>query len=233
MRKQSFTPEQYGIFLASNRGNQSWSFGATKNQNRTWGIWLEGKNMRASLLVVFLAMAASTAALANSITIGQLQFLGTNPQGVSAFKVILDTSGVTASPLTLQNLTLIENRSAQDTGTITSPITILFLGGPGFRLPACPCESLQIDLFFPTADKVITFQLAGGGLFTTNSRPKFFLRPLPGQKFLSAGESASIVLTSVPEPGTLALFAGGLAVMFSLRRRNRCQEDRRQFGTYW
>jgi hypothetical protein len=44
-------------------------------------------------------------ARADSITIGQIQFLGTE-QGVSAFKVTLDTTGVTAGPLTFTDLFL-------------------------------------------------------------------------------------------------------------------------------
>ena len=189
--------------------------------------------MRAYVLLAFFGLIAPVAR-ANNITIGQFQFLGTNPQGISAFEVALDTTGITALPLTLQNLTLIENNSAQSTGSITSPVTILFLGGSVFPLSACPCKLLQVDLFFPTYDKVFTLQLAGGGVFTTSSRPKFFLRPLPGQRYLSAGQSASIVLTSVPEPGTLALFSGGLAAVFYGRRWNRPLERRmavRNLGT--
>jgi hypothetical protein len=163
------------------------------------------------ILIACIVVAASTGARANSISIGQIQFLGTNSQGVSAFKVTLDTDGITAFPLVFQDLRLIENGGAQNTGAITSPVAILFLGGPGFRLPACPCKSLQTDLFFPTPNKEFSFELAGGTLFTTNSRPKFFLLPLPGQKFLSAGESVPIVLTSVPEPATFSLLGLGLA----------------------
>lgn len=102
----------------------------------------------------------------------------------------LNMTGITAFPLILQNLMLIENSCAQSTGNITSPVTILFLGGSGFPMPACPCKSLQVDLFLHTDDQVFTLQLASGGVFTTSSRPKFLLRPLAGQKFLSAGQSA-------------------------------------------
>jgi len=183
------------------------------------------KKMRAYVLLSFLGLIAPVAR-ANSITIGQFQFLGTNPQAISAFKVTLDTTGITAFPLILQNLMLIENSRAQSTGNIASPVTILFLGGSNFPMPACPCKSLQVDLFTPTDDNVFTLQLTSGGVFMTSSRPKFLLRPLPGQKFLSAGQSASMVLTSVPEPGTLTLFSGGLAVVFYRRRWNRPPERR-------
>ena len=185
--------------------------------------------MRAYVLLAFLGLIAPVAR-ANSITIGQFQFLGTNPQGISAFKVTLDTTGITAFPLILQNLMLIENSRAQSTGNITSPVTILFLGGSDFPMPACPCKSLQVDLFTPTDDKVFTLQLASGGVFMTSSRPRFLLRPLAGQKFLSAGQSASIVLTSVPEPGTLALFSGGLGLVFYWHRWKSGRQIGGQFG---
>jgi len=184
--------------------------------------------MRPYVLLAFVSLIAPVAR-ANSITIGQFQFLGTNPQGTSAFKVTIDTTGVTAFPLILQNLMLIVNSHAQNTGSITSPVTILFLGGSGFPLPACPCKSLQVDLFLPTDDNVFTLQLANGGAFTTSSRPKFLLRPLAGQKFLSPGQSASIVLTSVPEPGTLALFSG-LGMVFYGRRWKSGRQNGGQFG---
>jgi len=177
--------------------------------------------MRAYLLLVGFLAAAATLAEANSITIGQLEFLGTNPQGTSAFKVTLDSNGITASPLMLKNLVLSESGRAQSSGSITFPAAILFVAGPGFVLPACPCKYVQIDLFLPTQGRVFTLQLANGALFTTSSTPKFFLRPLPGQKFLSAGESAPIVLTSVPEPGAMALISGGLAVLCYRRRKRR------------
>jgi len=177
--------------------------------------------MRTFFLFAFLT-AAVTGAEANSITIGQIQFLGTNSQGVSAFKVILNTTGVTASSVTLRNLTLIEKGTAESTGTITLPATILFLGGAGFKLPACPCKSAQIKLFFDTQQKTITLQLADGELFVTNSKPVFFLLPLPKQRFLTAGQSEPIVLTSVPEPAAVTLFSGGLALLLYLQRSSRC-----------
>jgi hypothetical protein len=129
----------------------------------------------------------------------------------------------TASALTFKDLRLIEGGRAENTGSVTSPVAILFLAAPGLRLPPCPCRSLELDLFFPTTHKTFSFELAGGDLFTTKSRPKFFLRPLPGQRFLSSGESAPVVLTSVPEPATLFLFAAGLAATLHRARSNRAR----------
>jgi hypothetical protein len=136
--------------------------------------------MRTFLQFAFVA-AAVTSAGANSIAIGQIQFFGTNPQGVSAFKVILNSTGVTASPLTLRNLTLIENGIAEKTGTVTLPTAILFLTGAGFRLPPCPCKSAEIELSFPTQKNTFTFQLADDELLVSRSTPVFFLRALPGK----------------------------------------------------
>jgi hypothetical protein len=177
--------------------------------------------MRTFLLFAFLTAAVSSAG-ANSIAIGQIQFLGTNSQGVSAFKVILDTTGVTASALTLRNLKLIENGSAESTGNLTSPVTLLFLAGAGFRLPPCPCKSAEIELSFPTQKKTFALQLANGELFVTRSTPVFFLRALPHHRFLIAGQSEPLVLTSVPEPASLTLFSGGLALLLYTQRSSWC-----------
>jgi hypothetical protein len=174
--------------------------------------------MYAKALIAVVVTFASTAAHANTIDAGKLQFLGTNSQGVSAFKVTLNTTGITSSPLILENLTLTENGRAESTGMITSPIAVLFLGGAGFTLPPCPCTSLKMLLSFPTTSKFFTFPLANGTLFTTNAKPAFVLLPLHGQKFLSAGETEIIALTSVPEPSSFALLGSGLLIMMASHR---------------
>jgi hypothetical protein len=174
--------------------------------------------MYAKALIAVVVAFASTAAHANTIDIGNLQFLGTNSQGVSAFKVTLNTTGITSSPLILENLTLTENGRAASTGMITSPIAVLFLGGAGFTLPPCPCTSLKMLLSFPTTSKFFTFPLANGTLFTTNAKPTFVLLPVPGQKFLSAGETEIIALTSVPEPSSFALLGSGLLILMASHR---------------
>lgn len=182
--------------------------------------------MRTLALVVFLA-AAVTGAAANSITIGQIQFLGTNSQGVSAFKVILNTTGITASALTLRNLEFIENGTAESAGSLTSPVTLLFLAGADFRLPPCPCKSAEIELYFPTQDKTFILQLANGEPFVTRSTPVFFLRALPHHRFLIAGQSEPLALTSVPEPASFGLFSIGLALLLYRQRSSGCNHTRR------
>lgn len=174
--------------------------------------------MKAKILILVAVAFVRLAALANTIDIGSLQFLGTNPQGVSAFKITLNTAGITSSPLGFKDLTLGENHHSENTGMITSPTAILFLGAAGFALPPCPCPSVKVALSFPTSSKFFTFQLADGSLFTTNAQPHFVLLPLPGQRFLSAGESKAISLVSVPEPGSFALLVSGLAVLMAVRR---------------
>jgi hypothetical protein len=95
--------------------------------------------------LIGVALFLSSCCWANSISIGQLQYLGTE-QGVSAFKVSLDTTGITASPLNLRDLILSEQGKAEDTGAVMTPITLLFSGGPGLGLPACPCRSVGLEL---------------------------------------------------------------------------------------
>jgi hypothetical protein len=90
--------------------------------------------MRRWLVLVLMVGGATSAASANSITIGQLEYLGTNARAVSAFKVILDATGVTSTQLNLLNLTLSLNGVSQSTGPITTPSTQLFVGGPGSPL---------------------------------------------------------------------------------------------------
>jgi len=145
---------------------------------------------------------------ADSITIGEIQFLGTE-QGVSAFKVTLDTTGVTAGPLTFTDIFVSVQGSSQDTGSITTPVTFLFLGGSGFGLPACPCDSATVKIIL--SNQPITFTLADGTLFTAKAINISTLVAAGGE--LQPGETAPIVLTSVPEPATLVLLATGLPLI--------------------
>ena len=71
-------------------------------------------------------------AWATSISIGELQFLSTNSQGVSSYKVSFMTGGVTAQPLTFANVTLSVGAGHENTG----PISTVTNGIPGADL-AC------------------------------------------------------------------------------------------------
>jgi hypothetical protein len=182
--------------------------------------------MRQWLALLLMVGGATTVASANSITIGQLQYLGTNAQAASAFKVILDPTGVIGMQLNLLNLTLSVNGSSQGTGPITTPTTLLFVGGTDHVLPACPCAMVGLQLFLSADNKPVSFRLANGELFTTAGSASFLLVPPIGQRFLEPGNSLPITLTAVPEPCTLALVGTGLSVMFyrwqraSARRRD-------------
>ena len=107
-----------------------------------------------SLRLLLALLAGETASRSVSSNFSE------HPEGLSAFKVILDATGVTASPLALRNLTLIENGTAERTGSINLPASILFLAGAGFRLRPCLCKSAQIKLFFPTREETFTLLLA-------------------------------------------------------------------------
>ena len=177
------------------------------------------------LLVSVLALLAASAS-ANSITIGQLQYLGpdTNP----AFKVTLDVAGITAAPLGLTNLILTEHSKQESTGpisipTTTLPLAVLFVGGPPpFRLPVCPCSSISIQLVFTNGSAPVVITLANGQPFTVSPTETFVLRAAQGRN-LQPGASIPIVLTSVPEPSALILLSSGLGILVMTgRRRERC-----------
>jgi hypothetical protein len=169
--------------------------------------------MRRWLTLLVLVCGATGAAWGNSVTIGQLQYLGTNAQSVSAFKVILDPAGVFSSQLNLFNLSLSERDASQSTGAITTPTTLLFIGGPGQALPSCPCRMVGLELFLSGNNKPVILRLASGQLFTVPSITTVLLKPPVGRKFLEPGDSAPITLTAVPESGTMALMSTGLGLL--------------------
>lgn len=175
--------------------------------------------MRRWLALLLMVAGTTGTAWANSITIGQLQYLGTNLQGVSAFKVILDPTGMTSMQLGLSNLTLSVNEASQSAGALTTPTTLLFVGGPDRALPSCPCAMVGLQLFLSAGSNPITLQLANGELFTTPASTTLQLIPSTGRRFLEPGDSVPIKLTSVPEPGTLALLGIGLGIVAYRRKR--------------
>jgi hypothetical protein len=157
-------------------------------------------------------------AWATSITIGQLEYLSTT-QGISGYKVIFNTTGVTAQPLAFTNATLSVGGRHESTGPIgTATLPILFEGGPTLGLPACPCTSLRLLLLFP-GNTPITFTLANGQQFITSRVHVTLLLPASGM-VLMPGASAPIVLTAVPEPETWALMSTGLIAIWPRFRRS-------------
>ena len=89
---------------------------------------------------VIVLMFLATPALADSITIGTLSYLGPNSQGLSQFQIELDTNGVTAQPFT----------------GVVGVLGNKFFGGTAFTIPTtaaftetivsgvfnCPCSSI-------------------------------------------------------------------------------------------
>lgn len=176
------------------------------------------------LLVSVLALLPDSAS-ANSITIGQLQYLG--PDTIPEFEVTLDVAGITATPFGLTNLILTEHSKQESTGpisipTTTRPFAVLFVGGPPpFRLPACPCSSVSIQLVFTNGSAPVVITLANDQPFTVSPAETFVLRAAQGRN-LQPGDSIPIVLTSVPEPSALILLSSGLGILvMTIRRRER------------
>ena len=156
----------------------------------------QGGFMRRSLFLLLTVIVISSAAWCKNIVVGSIQYLGTNVQGVSAFKVVLNTAGITESPITFDNMTLAEQGSKQSTGSITTPVEVLFLGGSNLRMPACPCRTVRVK----STESTFTFRLANGEWFTARRVNWSFLRPPRGKQFLLPGQSAPITLSSVPKP---------------------------------
>ena len=99
---------------------------------------------------------------------------------MSAFKVVLNTTGITESPITFDNMTLAEQGSKQSTGSITTPVEVLFLGGSNLLMPACPCRTVRVDLLLNGTESTFTFRLANGEWFTACRVNWSFLRPRAG-----------------------------------------------------
>ena len=174
--------------------------------------------MRRWLTLLVLLCGATSAAWANSVTIGQLQYLGTNAQRISAFKVILDPTGVTSAQLNLSNLPLAVKGSLQSAGAIMTPTTLLFLGGPGLALPSCPCQVATLNIFLSNNNKPIRLSLANGQFLTVPGLTTIALTS-PGGRNLEPGATVPVTLTAVPEPGSIALMTTGFGMLgYQLRR---------------
>ena len=161
-----------------------------------------------------LLLLLAVTARADSINIGQLQYLGTE-NGVSAFKVVINTSGFTLQSLPIASLSLSVNAATQRVGKLTAPLTALFTGGPGRSLPNCPCSTVVLTLTFLSAQPSLTVTLADGRTFTTQSMQMFNLHAAPGQD-LKPGDEIPLTLVSVPEPA--ALFLMGTGILFISRK---------------
>jgi hypothetical protein len=149
------------------------------------------------LLTLFLLVSVA-AAKTNRATIGSLTYLGSDQFG-SAFRVTLDPSLVTSQSLSFANITMFVDGSSQGTGPITTPVTILFIGGTvdGVVHPlascASGCVSIAVQLLSATGEP-FSFKLLDGQEFTTFRVTTVALEPLPGEKFIQAQQSVPIVV---------------------------------------
>jgi hypothetical protein len=145
-----------------------------------------------------LLLASAGAAKTNRLTIGTLTYLGTDQFG-SAFLVRLDPSLVTSQSLSFANVTVFVDGTSQSSGPITTPVTLLFIGGSvnGVTNPlascASGCVSIAVQLFSATGEP-FTLNMLDGEQFTTFDVIATALRPRPGQKFIQVQQSVPIVL---------------------------------------
>jgi hypothetical protein len=129
------------------------------------------------------------------VTIGSLTYLGTNEFG-SAFLVTLDASAVTAQPLSFSNVTMVVDGTTQGSGAISTPVTLLYIGGTvNGPLASCAGGCVSIAVQLVSADgKQFAFTLPDSEEFETFAVTTTSLHPPPGQKFVQAQQSVPIVL---------------------------------------
>jgi hypothetical protein len=82
----------------------------------------------AIFLLTVLLLASAALGKTNRVTIGTLTYLGTDQFG-SAFVVRLDPSLLTSQSLSFSNVTLFVDGTSQSSGPVTTPVTLLFIGG--------------------------------------------------------------------------------------------------------
>jgi len=151
--------------------------------------------MRFKLAVFLLFFASAAAGRTHRVAIGTLTYLGTNEFG-SAFRVALDPSALTSQSLSFASVTLFVDGTSQTAGPITTPVTLLYIGGTvNSPLASCAsgCVSIAVQLVSATGEP-FSFTLVDGEEFTTFAVKTVALRPLPGQKLIQAQQSVPIVL---------------------------------------
>ena len=152
----------------------------------------------AGCLVTVLLLASVAAAKTNRVTVGTLTYLGSDQFG-SAFLVTLDPSLVTSQSLSFANVTLFVDGTSQSSGPVTTPVSLLFIGGTVdgvvHALASCAngCVSMAVQLA-SASGKAFGLRLLDGQDFTTFSVTTAAIKPLPGQKFIQDQQSVPIVL---------------------------------------
>jgi hypothetical protein len=149
-------------------------------------------------LLILVLMVSAAAAKTNRLKIGTLTYLGTDQFG-SAFLVRLDPSVVTAQSLSLANVTLFVDGTSQSSGPVTTPVTLLFIGGTvnGVANPLASCASVCVSIavqLVSSTGEPFAFNLLDGEEFTSFDVVTTALRPPPGEKFIQPQQSVPIVL---------------------------------------
>jgi hypothetical protein len=159
--------------------------------------------------IILLLLCTIAVAQTKSITIGKLTYWGTGVSGgniQSNYQVSLNTTGITANPITFSNVILFVSGGTLGTqqsgfplittgpgcgqAGITDPCDLLFLGGTGNLLPAC-------------ADQTLTQTCISIALQLVSATGKNFIVPLPdGEQFCAYGINNIFLL---PKVGAAAL----------------------------
>jgi hypothetical protein len=182
--------------------------------------------MRRLGFLFLLLTFPSIAALADSITIGELTYLGLNSQGVSQFQVQIDsTNGITAAPLTFLGLEGANGALEGISHTFNTAQTTEY-----YFSWTCPCTAFTFVLEFNDEGKLFTFLLANGKPFTAYDATFSTILPLSGQTSIRIGQSVPIRIAEVPEPGTALLLCGGLACISAKWKSRRSNNFRQSLG---
>ena len=154
------------------------------------------------LLALLLLTACAAAQSTKQIQIGTFVFHGTTDPNCGQFcnagyEVIIDASALTGDALSFGDVTVAVGTISQSSGPETTPIDLLFVGGPSpFVLPDCakkPCRSIDLQLT-STTGKPFSLTLLDGSTFTAYAVNTITIKALPGQHVVKPGQSVPIIL---------------------------------------
>jgi hypothetical protein len=154
------------------------------------------------LLAVLLLAGCAAAQSTKQIQIGTFVFHGTTDPNCGQFcnagyEVIISASALTSDVLSFGNVTVAVGTISQSSGLETTPIDLVFVGGPSpFVLPDCakvPCRSIDLQLISITG-KPFSLTLLDGSTFTTYAVNTITIKAMPGQHVVKPGQSVPIML---------------------------------------